>query len=130
MTRTIHLPIMTVSIFTAMVFLMPGIVKADTLSEGHSKVKGVMTADQGGILTVKTPTSNRELNANDPRRMTIVLDQNIAVLEAHPKGQEGRHRWQSWHLEWQYQPNHPRSWEQVLMPGARSPQPATRPFAG
>ncbi|HBP90529.1 MAG TPA: hypothetical protein PKK23_02330 [Nitrospirales bacterium] len=91
MTRTIHLPIMTVSIFTAMVFLMAGIGHAATLSEGHSKVEERVTADQGGVLAVKTSTGTRQLNANDPRRMTIVLDENDAVMEAHLRGQDGRH---------------------------------------
>jgi hypothetical protein len=102
MKRTIHLHIITISIFSAMFFLMTGIGQADTLSEGHRKVTGVVTADQGGILTVKTPTGNRQLNANDARRheqavpkvgaeMTIILDENNAVIEAHPKGKEGLH---------------------------------------
>ncbi|WP_447971081.1 hypothetical protein [Nitrospira sp. M1] len=102
MKRLIHLHIVAVSIFLAMFLIMAGIGQADALSEGHKKVDGVVTADQGGIITLKTPTGNLQLNANDARRhgqtvpkvgdaMTVVLDENNAVIEAHPKGEEGHH---------------------------------------
>ena len=104
MNRTMNVHVIMLSAVMGMVLLMAGIGHADSkgVSHGHKQVTGVVTSDKGGSITVNTPTGNLQLNANDARRhgqavpkvgdeMTIVLDENNAVIEAHPKGEEGIH---------------------------------------
>lgn len=104
MNRTINLHVIMLSAVMGMVLLMSGIGHADSkgVSHGHKQVTGVVTTEKGGILTVKTPTGNYTLTENASRRhghavpkvgdeVTVVLDENNAVIEAHPKGEEGTH---------------------------------------
>jgi hypothetical protein len=72
--------------------------------QGHKVVNGVVTGEKGGLLTVKTADgSTRTLTEAGSKRhghevpkpgdeVTLVLDHNNAVIEMHPKGQEGTHR--------------------------------------
>lgn len=104
MNRTMNIHMMMLSAIMGMVFLMSGIGHADSkgVSHGHKQVTGVVTTEKGGILTVKTPTGNYTLTENASHRhghavpkvgdeVTLVLDENNAVIEAHPKGEEGIH---------------------------------------
>ncbi|MEP7152227.1 MAG: hypothetical protein ABI856_10985 [Nitrospira sp.] len=102
MNRKMNLHIMAASVFIGMVFMVSGIGHADTLSEGHKKVSGVVTVIKGDIVTVKTDTGTLFLNQNDARRhghaewkkgdeATILVNENNDVIEAHHKGDEGHH---------------------------------------
>ena len=104
MNRTMNIHMMMLSAVMGMVFLMSGIGHADSkgVSHGHKQVTGVVTTEKGGILTVKTATGNYTLTENASHRhghavpkvgdeVTLVLDENNAVIEAHPKGEEGIH---------------------------------------
>ena len=85
-----------------MCFITAGIGHADTLSEGHKKVSGVVTVIKGDVVTVKTDTGTLFLNQNDARahghgewkkgdEATIIVNMNNDVIDAHPKGEEGHH---------------------------------------
>jgi len=100
--RTNTLQLSALLTVMSIVLIMSGIGHADTLSEGHGKVTGVVTAEKGGILTVETPTSRLTLNQSNARRhghadykvgdeVIMVVDANNAIIEAHPKGEEGHH---------------------------------------
>ncbi len=113
MNRTIHLQITVLSALMGMFFvsavlglflIMPAVGHTDSksVSKGHREVSGVVKSDKGGILTVETPTGNYTLNQNAAERhghavpkvgdeVTIMLDENNAVIEAHPKGEKGQH---------------------------------------
>ncbi len=102
MNRTNHLNIMVLSVVMGMVFIMGGVGQADTLSEGHRKVSGVVTAVKGDLVTVKTPTGNLPLNQKNARQhghaewkvgdeVTLIVNINNDVIEAHHKGEEGHH---------------------------------------
>ncbi len=113
MNRTIHLQITVLSAFMGMFFvsavlglflIVPAVGHADSkgVSKGHREVSGVVKSDKGGVITVETPTGNYSLNENAARRhghavpkvgdeVTIMLDENNAVIEAHPKGEKGQH---------------------------------------
>jgi hypothetical protein len=85
--------------------IIPATLSAETKgqSEGHRAVTGVVTGERAGLLTVKTPDgTTHTLNPNASRRhghevpkvgdeVTMVLDHNNAIIEAHPKGHEGTH---------------------------------------
>lgn len=99
-----HLPRLIVSALLGLFLMMPVVGFADSkgVSKGHREVSGVVTADKGGILTVETPTGNLTLSENAARRhghdvykvgdeVTIVLDENNMIIEAHPKGEMGHH---------------------------------------
>jgi hypothetical protein len=72
--------------------------------EGHKVVNGVVTGEKGGLLTVKTPDGTTRTLSTKPSgrhghevpkpgdEVTLVLDHNNAIIEMHPKGQEGTHR--------------------------------------
>jgi hypothetical protein len=72
--------------------------------EGHKVVTGTVTGEKSGLLTVKTTEgTTHTLNAKASGRhghdvpkvgdeVTIVLDHNNAIIEMHPKGKEGTHR--------------------------------------
>jgi hypothetical protein len=105
MNRTMNLHVIVLSAVMGMFLLMSGIGHADSksVSHGHKQVTGVVTTEKGGILTVKTPTGDYSLTENASRRhghavpkvgdeVTLVLDENNAVIEAHPKGEEGTHQ--------------------------------------
>jgi hypothetical protein len=100
--RTNHFHIMALSVFMSMFFILSGIGQAQTLSEGHRRVEGVVTTVKGEIVTVKTASGNIPLNQKDAREhghaewkvgdeVTIIVNINNDVIEAHPKGEEGHH---------------------------------------
>jgi hypothetical protein len=93
-----------VSAVLGLFLIIPSVSQADSkgIHKGHREVTGVVKSEQGGIYTVETPTGNYSLNENAARRhghaipkvgdeVTIVLDENNLVIEAHPKGEMGRH---------------------------------------
>lgn len=69
----------------------------------HQHLQGVVI-EKGGALSVKVPNgSTYQLNENRSERhghalpkagdeVTVVIDENNNVLEVHPKGTEGKHR--------------------------------------
>ena len=102
MNRKIHLHIVALSIFMGMFFILGGVGQADTVSEGHSKVSGVVTAIKGNFVTVKTDTGTITLNQKAAREhgqteykngdeVTILMDENNSIIETHHKGEEGHH---------------------------------------
>lgn len=93
-----------VSAVLGLFLVMPAVSHADSkgVSKGHREVGGVVKTDKGGVITVETPTGNYTLTENAAKRhghaipkvgdeVTIVLDENNLVIEAHPKGEMGRH---------------------------------------
>ena len=99
---TTHIHIMALSVFMSMFFILSGFGQADTLSEGHRKVFGEVAHVKGGIVTVKTPTGTLTLSQNDAREhghaewkvgdeVTIIVNINNDVIDAHHKGEEGHH---------------------------------------
>jgi hypothetical protein len=69
---------------------------------GHKIVSGVVKDIKSDVYTVTTPTGMLTLNQNAAERhghgvpkvgdeLTLLVDENNAVIEAHPKGQEGKH---------------------------------------
>ncbi|MCA9421477.1 MAG: hypothetical protein KC592_10680 [Nitrospira sp.] len=102
MNRTIHLHIVALSIFMGMFFILASTGQADTLSEGHHRVNGVVKEIKGDVVTVETFTGTMYLNQNDARRhghaeyktgdeVTVTVNENNDVIEAHHKGEEGHH---------------------------------------
>lgn len=87
------------------VLMVPLSSDADTKShaEGHRVVTGVVT-DKAGQLAVKLPDGAvQTLNPKASQRhghevpkpgdeVTVVLDHNNAIIDMHPKGHEGSHR--------------------------------------
>jgi hypothetical protein len=73
-------------------------------SEGHRVVTGVVTGEKSGLLTVKMPDgATQTLNVKASGRhghevpkagdeVTVVLDHNNTIIDMHPKGKEGTHR--------------------------------------
>ena len=70
---------------------------------GHKIVSGVVKDVKSDVYTVKTPTGLLTLNQNTSERhghgipkvgdeLTLLVDENNAVIDAHPKGQEGKHQ--------------------------------------
>jgi hypothetical protein len=76
---------------------------AGSVSKGHREVTGVVTGEKSGILTVKLPDgSSMSLNPKNAQRhghdvpkvgdeVILVLNENNAVIESHPKGEKGHH---------------------------------------
>ena len=102
MNHKFHLHIMTVCMFLGMVFILAGMGQADTLSEGHRKVSGVVEEVRGHFVKVRTATGILDLNQNSATQhghaeyqvgdeVTIIMDENNSILEAHLKGTEGHH---------------------------------------
>jgi hypothetical protein len=69
---------------------------------GHQIVSGVVKEIKSDVYTLKTPTGLLTLSLNQAERhghgdpkvgdeMTLLVNENNAVIDAHPKGQEGRH---------------------------------------
>lgn len=122
MNRTIHLQLTVLSALMGMFFvsaglglflIMPAVSHADSkgVSEGHREVSGVVKSDKGGVITVETPTGKYTLTENAAKRhghavpkvgdeVTILLDENNAVIEAHPKGEEGLHHFYTGKIEY------------------------------
>jgi hypothetical protein len=90
---------------TVLVLVPP--IHATTETEGpprgHLKISGVVT-QKAGSLAVKSPDgATYQLNPNASMRhghepfkegdeVTVLLNENNAVIDIHPKGQEGTHR--------------------------------------
>jgi hypothetical protein len=69
---------------------------------GHKIVSGVVKDVKSDVYTVTTPTGLLTLNQNAAERhghgvpkvgdqLTLLVDENNAVIDVHPKGQEGKH---------------------------------------
>jgi hypothetical protein len=77
---------------------------AGSVSKGHREVTGVITGEKSGILTVKLPDgSTMSLNPKIAERhghaipkvgdeVTLVLNENNAIIDHHPKGDKGTHK--------------------------------------
>lgn len=104
MNRKMKIHFVVLSALLSLFLAMPKVGNADTkgLSKGHRMVTGVVTSDKGGILTIETLTGTVHLNQKNARQhghaeysvgddVTIVMDGNNSILEAHPKGEEGHH---------------------------------------
>ena len=89
----------------AMIGLTHQIGNADQggVKSHHQHLQGV-AVEKGGVLSVKVPSgATYQLNENRSERhghalpkagdeVTVVIDDNNMVLEVHPKGTEGKHR--------------------------------------
>jgi len=73
---------------------------------GHQIVSGVVKEVKSDVYTVQTPTATMTLNQNQADRhghgvpkvgdeLTLLINENNAVIDVHPKGQEGRHEFVS-----------------------------------
>ena len=105
MNRQPNTHFIAVSALLSVLFLMPVIGNANTREMspgGHRQVTGVVTANKNGILTVKTPTGKFTLTENGSRRhghhvpvvgeeMVMTLNENNAIIDAHPKGDTESH---------------------------------------
>ncbi len=113
MNRNHYLHLIALSALMGLFLMMPVVGFSDSkgVSKGHREVSGVVKSDKGGVITVETPTGNYTLNENAARRhghavpkvgdeVTILLDENNAVIEAHPKGEEARHHFYTGKLEY------------------------------
>jgi len=94
------------SLFIATVVIAPVGVKAESSgpSQGHREVTGVITGEKSGLLTVKLPDgSSMSLSPKIAERhghavpkvgdeVTLVLNENNAIIDHHPKGHEGTHK--------------------------------------
>lgn len=92
--------------FIATLVVMPVAVKAESggPSQGHREVTGVVTGEKSGLLTVKLPDgSTMTLNPKIAERhghptpkvgdeVTLVLNENNAIIDHHPKGDKGPHK--------------------------------------
>ena len=102
MNRKIHLHITAYFMFTSLFFTMVGNGQAGTLSEGHRKVSGVVEEVRGPFVKVRTAKSILDLNQKSATQqgqpaykvgdeVTIIMDENNSIIEAHLKGTEGHH---------------------------------------
>jgi hypothetical protein len=104
MSRTRYLAL-ALSALAGTLLMLPAISFSDAEhSSTHRKVTAVVTGERSGLLTVKTQDgSTLNLNPNASRRhghevpkvgdeVTITLDENNQVIEVHPKGEGGTHR--------------------------------------
>ena len=102
MNRNRHLHIMASFMFIGMWVIFSGTGQADTLSEGHRKVSGVVEEVRGDFVKVRTAKSILDLNQNSATQqgqpaykvgdeVTIIMDENNSIIEAHLKGKEGHH---------------------------------------
>jgi hypothetical protein len=94
------------SIVLGTLLIMPIAVNAESggLSQGHREVTGVVTGEKSGVLTVKLPDgSSMSLNPKIAERhghptpkvgdeVTLVLNENNAIIDHHPKGDKGTHK--------------------------------------
>ena len=92
--------------FLAALLIMPVAVNAESNgpSQGHREVSGVVTAEKSGLLTVKLPDgSTMSLNPKIAERhghptpkvgdeVTLVLNENNAIIDHHLKGDKGPHK--------------------------------------
>jgi len=105
MNRQTHIHFLAVSALLTVLLIMPVIGRADTREispGGHRQVSGVVSTNKNGILTVKTSTSSFTLTENASRRhghhvpkvgeeVVLTLDENNAIIDAHPKGDTEDH---------------------------------------
>lgn len=94
------------SIVLGTLLIMPVAVNAESggHSPGHREVTGVVTGEKSGLLTVKLPDgSTMSLNPKIAERhghptpkvgdeVTLVLNENNAIIDHHPKGDKGTHK--------------------------------------
>src|SRR5688572_7063165 len=94
------------SIVLGTLLIMPVAVNAESggHSQGHREVTGVVTGEKSGVLTVKLPDgSSMSLNPKIAERhghptpkvgdeVTLVLNENNAIIDHHPKGDKGTHK--------------------------------------
>lgn len=94
------------SIVLGTLLIMPVAVNAENggHSPGHREVTGVVTGEKSGLLTVKLPDgSTMSLNPKIAERhghptpkvgdeVTLVLNENNAIIDHHPKGDKGTHK--------------------------------------
>jgi hypothetical protein len=94
------------SIVLGTLLIMPIAVNAESggHSQGHREVTGVVTGEKSGVLTVKLPDgSSMSLNPKIAERhghptpkvgdeVTLVLNENNAIIDHHPKGDKGTHK--------------------------------------
>lgn len=97
---------MVLPVLLGMLLLLPIAVKAESggTSKGHREVTGVVTGEKSGVLTVKLPDgSTMSLNPKIAERhghptpkvgdeVTLVLNENNAIIDHHPKGDQGPHK--------------------------------------
>lgn len=102
MNRTMNIHMIMLSAVMGMVFLLSGIGQANTLSQGHRNVSGVVTAVKGEVVTVKTSTGTLSLTQKGAAEhghaeyrngdeVILMMDENNNIIEAHHKGEEGHH---------------------------------------
>lgn len=104
MTRKSNIQIIALSVVMAGLLTLPdtGTAAVQEISQGHIRISGVVTTAKSGVLTVKTPTGYLTLNEKAARQhghkvpkpgdeVSIVVDENNIIIEAHPKGEEGHH---------------------------------------
>ena len=96
---------LVVGMSIAALFTVPvsGNAESGGASPGHREVTGVVTAEKSGLLTVKLPDgSTMSLSPKIAERhghavpkvgdeVTLVLNENNAIIDHHPKGHEGTH---------------------------------------
>ena len=91
----------------AMVLMLPSAMYAASETEGpprgHKKISGVVVQKAGTLAVKASDGATYQLNPNAERRhghevfkegdeVTVLLNENNAVIEMHPKGEEGKHR--------------------------------------
>jgi hypothetical protein len=104
--RGLHLISTALGCALCIVLIAPAAWSAESKGQGqgHKVVTGTVTGEKSGLLTVKTTEgTTHTLNAKASGRhghdvpkvgdeVTLVLDHNNAIIEMHPKGKEGTHR--------------------------------------
>lgn len=94
------------SLFGPVLYVFPEAADADVPGSmsSHRTIKGVVVSERSGLLTVKTESGNQlNIAANASGRhghrvpkvgeaVTLTMDENNAVIDVHPSGQEGTHQ--------------------------------------
>jgi hypothetical protein len=92
-----------VALFLIGMATQAGASEQTTTQSKHQRLPGVVV-EKGGALAVKVPNGTTyQLNENRAERhghalpkegdkVTVVIDENNMVLEVHPEGTEGKHR--------------------------------------
>lgn len=92
--------------FGALFHMIPQSAEADApgTSSSHRTINGVVLSERSGLLTVKTETGTQvSIAASASGRhghripkvgedVTLTMDENNTVIDVHPKGEEGQHR--------------------------------------
>lgn len=102
-----HVRIVSLAIlFGALFPMVPQSAQADVPGglSTHRTVSGVVLSERSGLLTVKTETGTQvSIAASASGRhghripkvgedVTLTMDENNTVIDVHPKGEEGQHR--------------------------------------